>query len=360
MRINSWTLSYLVFGLVVMSLAVSRGDDEGDRIVGGSEVDPHSIPWQVGLMNKGSNFVFCGGSILSATKILTAAHCYKRPSSIQVVVGEHRLNSAADGVRHDVRSFVVHPGYNRQTIDKDVAIITLSKPIDLNDKAKAVCLPKSITDPNLRDGQSLTVSGWGRLSGSSSGPDVLHAVRIPYMPPAECRRAWGSSRITNNMLCAGQIDGSANGLSACNGDSGGPLTVGRTIVGVVSWGRRGCGYQSGVYAKVSVFLSWIASQGVANNCGAGPSPVVTTTTTTSAPTTTCTDRASWCSRYTRYCSRLSSLGRYMRRNCAKTCGVTANDHPACPRYSTRCNVVFGNNRSVADYCPVMCKVCNNN
>jgi len=343
----------------VMSLAASRGDDVSDRIVGGNEVDPHSIPWQVGLMAKGATRTFCGGSILSATKILTAAHCYKSPSSIQVIVGEHSLVSVADGVRHDVESFVNHPQYDRPTIDNDIAIITLKEPIDLNDKAKAVCLPKSTTDPNLTDGQLLTVSGWGRLSGSGSTPNVLHAVKVPYMPTAECRRVYGASYIKNSMLCAGEEDGSANGNSACFGDSGGPLTVGKTIVGVVSWGRNACAFQSAVYAKVSVFLQWIANQGVTNDCGDSTSGSTQAPTTTQAPT--CTDKAPSCvCEYfsSDYCESMSVSGRFVRHHCAKSCGVTADDHPACPNYSTRCSTVFSNRKAVADYCPVMCGVCN--
>merc|ERR1712038_1993275 len=104
MRILAFKTSFLVLYPLVIAFAASRGDDEGDRIVGGNEVDPHSIPWQVGLMNKGASWIFCGGSILSATKILTAAHCYKDPSSIQVIVGEHSLVSATDGVIHYVQS----------------------------------------------------------------------------------------------------------------------------------------------------------------------------------------------------------------------------------------------------------------
>lgn len=72
-------------------------------------------------------------------------------------------------------------------------------------------------------------------------------------------------KITNNMLCAGYIDGTKD---SCQGDSGGPLvcrhhdsTTGASqwyLKGVVSFGY-GCALEGyyGVYTKVENFKQWI-------------------------------------------------------------------------------------------------------
>lgn len=36
----------------------------GGKIVGGSDADPGQFPYQISFQNKGSNFHFCGGSVL--------------------------------------------------------------------------------------------------------------------------------------------------------------------------------------------------------------------------------------------------------------------------------------------------------
>ncbi|WP_407808037.1 trypsin-like serine protease, partial [Staphylococcus aureus] len=43
------------------------------RIVGGSSISISSVPWQISLQYYGSHI--CGGSIISANYIVTAAHC---------------------------------------------------------------------------------------------------------------------------------------------------------------------------------------------------------------------------------------------------------------------------------------------
>lgn len=46
------------------------------RITGGAQATPHQFPYQVGLIiitSKG--ITFCGGSLISRTTVLTAAHC---------------------------------------------------------------------------------------------------------------------------------------------------------------------------------------------------------------------------------------------------------------------------------------------
>lgn len=47
--------------------------DIDGRVVGGSEVARNSVPYQVGIFIDGRSF--CGGSLISRTFVLTAAHC---------------------------------------------------------------------------------------------------------------------------------------------------------------------------------------------------------------------------------------------------------------------------------------------
>ena len=78
------------------------------------------------------------------------------------------------------------------------------------------------------------------------------------MTNQQCRGKYGHSRITDYMICAGDV-----GRDSCQGDSGGPLSVlGQddrySQIGIVSWGK-GCakpGYP-GVYTRLTSLLDWV-------------------------------------------------------------------------------------------------------
>ena len=189
------------------------------RIVGGGEVTPYSLPWQVAFVRRGQNSPFCGGTLISDRHVLTAAHCTTRGGSYDVIVGEHRVTSSEDGTRHSVCRHVDHPSYNTNTLDSDFSILHLDEPVQLGARAVPACLPQSSFSGDYLDGKDLTVSGWGALSEGGGSPNVLHKVVVPGMTNTFCnqRQIYGG-QISSNMLCAGQTSGN---IDSCQGDSGG-------------------------------------------------------------------------------------------------------------------------------------------
>ena len=190
------------------------------KIVGGQEADPNSIPWQVGLIETWSDTPFCGGTIVTAIHVLSAAHCLVS-SSFQVIVGEHDLTNSNDQAkRYDVDCQMPHPDYSSSTYDNDYAILTLKSSIDLTSTgsvARAACLPDSSDTSFVDESTPFVVSGWGTLSSGGSQPNVLHHVTVLYIKPENCKNAYPS--LTDNMICAGNY--SYGGVDSCQGDSGG-------------------------------------------------------------------------------------------------------------------------------------------
>ncbi|GLD66524.1 trypsin-3 [Lates japonicus] len=73
--------AFIVLALFAVAYAAPI-EDEDDKIVGGYECRKNSVPYQVSL---NSGYHFCGGSLISSTWVVSAAHCYK--SRIQVRLG---------------------------------------------------------------------------------------------------------------------------------------------------------------------------------------------------------------------------------------------------------------------------------
>ena len=79
----------------------------------------------------------CGGSIVSSMHIVTAAHCYYNPRSIYVIAGT--LNRNSGGLQNlEVQSFEIHPDYDSNEFDNDVAVITLKLPLTFSTTVQPV------------------------------------------------------------------------------------------------------------------------------------------------------------------------------------------------------------------------------
>ncbi len=281
------TMSVLSVALVVISLAMLFGLTptayaQGEtppppEIVGGAPADPGEWPWQVALVHgdaSGPNFwydQFCGGSLISAQWVVTAAHCVTNgtaavsPSSVDVVAGIYDLWEPASGYQQrNVASIVVHPSWNPSTMDYDIALLKLASPVTLggSGETKTAAVPLVPSGIGALTGTTSWVTGWGYTYSTPEFPDELYEVSVPIIANSVCNDASHyNGAITDRMLCAGY---DAGGHDSCWGDSGGPLVVWNSgqwqLAGIVSWGDD-CAqpYKQGVYTRVSEFVDWITN-----------------------------------------------------------------------------------------------------
>jgi len=220
-----------------------------ERIVGGVEAGKGDFPYIVQIKRGGH---YCGGSIVNANWMVTAAHCSVASiSGYEVVAGEHRLNQNEGSEQtRSVAQIIRHPNYNSNTLANDIAVWRVNQAFEFNQFVAAA----NVAPPGFQSAANVDVAGWGTLQSGGSLPNVLMRVNVPMVSDASCKQSYGSSEIHPGMICAG-----VGGKDSCQGDSGGPLVSGTTLAGIVSWGY-GCavaGYP-GVYTEVAHFSNWIA------------------------------------------------------------------------------------------------------
>jgi secreted trypsin-like serine protease len=254
-----------VFAGAAMALAgcgsVSDGDQGSDgkvaqaeqKIVGGIEATTHSMPFMVGIYLDSA--AFCGGVIIGSEWVLTSAHCLANFTSAQVVAGAHDINNPGEPsqVRQTSHQLIYHSSYNASTLQNDIGVIRLSQPLSFNANIQPIDLDAIGNTPV---GQTVTLAGWGRVSDGAFGlTSLLRRVDVPTISNASCAGAYGSI-ITSSILCTS----GEGGKNSCNGDSGGAVFAGNTLVGLMSFGSSAAcsaGYPAG-HARISSFRDWIS------------------------------------------------------------------------------------------------------
>ncbi|KAM4730647.1 transmembrane protease serine 3 [Anableps anableps] len=231
------------------------------RIVGGNISKPGQFPWQVSLHFQSEHV--CGGSIITSSWILTAAHCvygfeYSSLWMVHVGLTEQLIHAA---YARAVKSIVHHPQYRDKGLDYDIALMRLEEPLVFNGLVEPICLPNY--GEEFAEGTMCWISGWGATEEDGDTSVVLRSAMIPLISTKTCNQPEVyKGLISSWMICAGYLEG---GIDACQGDSGGPLACEDSsvwkLVGATSWGI-GCAVwnKPGVYTRITKALSWIRLQ----------------------------------------------------------------------------------------------------
>jgi len=273
-------------------LRLRNAHDRGSRIAGGVDAAPGEFPHQVSMYLDGG--FFCGGSLIEADKVLTAAQCCYGFSTreITVKVGDYRL---FEGKEIKVSKIIVHEGFDLEydyynydpnepnNYENDICLLFLSEKADNSSSSVGfIELPEKNTE--YSPGDQCTVIGWGATdSDPSFSSTVLQKVTVPVISDADCKQYYGED-VFPSMICAGGQKGS------CWGDAGGAMICNRGktkyLDGIVSSTyndgfdyRCGQSKKPGVYTQTSYFVDWIQKHSHSGSSHHGCSIVMLVTTT---------------------------------------------------------------------------------
>jgi trypsin len=239
------------------------------RIVGGAAVPVGAFPFVAALQQwQGTGYLtICGGTLIDASRILTAAHCVDQWLAGAAAAGRERLvigrtdMTGTDGEIRYPAAIRIDPSWDSATESDDVALITLDAPVP---GVVVPAMPGSGDHSHEQPGVGALAMGWGSTQAAGPSdfspgvyPDDLRQVQLPVLGDSQCKAVLDGVHnpavYPKVMLCAGG-DGRHD---ACTGDSGGPLltpiAAGRwELVGITSWGN-GCAVPGvpGVFTRLS-------------------------------------------------------------------------------------------------------------
>ncbi|XP_040166351.1 uncharacterized protein LOC120901995 [Anopheles arabiensis] len=210
----------------------------------------------------------CGGSLIWANFILTAAHCTKDRDTLLppdvIRIGDLNLYDDREDALVQERTIIRvirHPLYNTSSVFYDIALLMLNEKVNIYFEVMPTCL---WLDDNIPFSK-VEAAGWGTSGFGYGKTNILIKAELKLMANKDCEPYYSQVASVKNGLMDHQLCAWDKVMDTCPGDSGGPLQHKLIfgdykvpfLVGVTSFGLSCGNSQPGVYVKVSKFGSWI-------------------------------------------------------------------------------------------------------
>ncbi|XP_030369207.1 serine protease gd-like [Scaptodrosophila lebanonensis] len=235
----------------------------------GTNVAHGKLPWMAAIFEKQTNGLvyFCGGTLLSQSTVVSAAHCFRLknnlPASRTIVsLGRVSLDDYKNGVLSEIEVIVQHEEYQSDNFsDADIALLKLVERVTFTEFIKPICLWNENYRLDLPTGEKSYVAGWGADQDGNANTKIAKMTDTDILSESDCLRRLPTRRVTPRTICAEN----KVGAGPCTGDSGSGLMLNENNVwvlrGIVSAGQtraQGCDLSKPViYCDLAKHIQWV-------------------------------------------------------------------------------------------------------
>uniref|UniRef100_A0ABD2VU28 Peptidase S1 domain-containing protein n=1 Tax=Trichogramma kaykai TaxID=54128 RepID=A0ABD2VU28_9HYME len=198
----------VVVVLLLPSFQTVVAEGTHSKIYQGEAAAKGEFPYQVSITVGGRHI--CGGSLVSAKHVLTAAHCVEEivlsrrnfTRGIAVRTGSVMLGK---GRNYLIRRISYHNGFRdsyRLFLPNDIAVVQLQKPVELSDYVKPIHLPEYRAE--LPEGSKVIVTGFGTTISNDLSP-VLKKLVTETFSNTKCGNYFlrlTGRRVMTSQICA--------------------------------------------------------------------------------------------------------------------------------------------------------------
>ncbi|KAH8388322.1 hypothetical protein KR093_003860 [Drosophila rubida] len=228
------------------------------------------LPWLVGLFERTQavslNF-FCGGTLLSSSTVISAAHCFRftgrnvQASSTVVSLGRNTIDVFSEGELRDVTQLLINDRYNEaEFTEADLALLRLATPVTFNDYIVPICLWSESFPLQLPSGYKAYVAGWGADGNGNVNTQLSKIADVNIVSEPNCLRELPGRLVQPSAICAKK-----SGTGPCASDGGGGLMLRENNVwllrAIISTGlvkENTCDLtKPAVYTDVAKHIAWV-------------------------------------------------------------------------------------------------------
>ncbi|XP_008208886.1 transmembrane protease serine 4-like [Nasonia vitripennis] len=271
---------YIILPIFFLSSSLWAGNVsalKAEAIIGAEAANEGQFKYQVSIQVHKRHI--CGGGIIADKFVLTAAHCFindlRRYVDLpyKVVAGTSDL-SANSSVEVNGDMVYTLARFAPPPYDNDIAVLKLSQSLglDSNPKLSKLDLPKP---GNYYVGEQAVLVGYGyseirprfdlytqEIFGYTKTNHLLRRTQVRILDKDVCNAEPAKYKLNaHKQLCGRVIRDGSQVRGTCRGDSGSPLVINNTIIGVLSTGSTTCddSDEATWYSRVSQFLRFIGN-----------------------------------------------------------------------------------------------------